>query len=221
MLTARGHKKQRWKRPIRSFSPFPGEEGQIIFHTALSSLAFNYSSQRLSPLHTFSGIFILPHDPCLAGSSGKVWISVTINPTGQPQKYFCSQWDLSAPEWTERSLLSIIFKIISFIIPGFVLFALLLYYSLIHPSTQRLNERCFCQKSPFETKLVPISQGKWSRYLGQCCSCWHQRTSWINKGNDFKREGGRHGECRPNNSPKDCSCKRTRQKLGDCMGRRG
>lgn len=189
MLTARGHKKQRWKRPIRSFSPFPREEGQIIFHTALSGLAFNYSSQRLSPLHTFSGIFVLPHDPCLTGSSGKVWISVTINPTGQPQKYFCSQWDLSASEWIFSSFNNIQnhFHHNTWLCP---LHSTSVLSSLVHLFTQRLNERCFCQKSPFETKLVPISQRKWSRYLGQCCSRWHQRTSSVNKGNDFKRERG-------------------------------
>lgn len=88
MLTARGHRKQRWKRPIRSFSPFPGEEGQIIFHSAWSSLAFNYSSKGFSPLQNFSRTCILSswfllswmYQPGMNRSQNQL--------CGWPQKYF-------------------------------------------------------------------------------------------------------------------------------------
>lgn len=90
---------------------------------------------------------------------------------------------------------------------------------------QRLNKRYFCQKSPFEIKLVPFSQRKWRGYLGQRRSCWHQRTSWINKRGDLRAGGGwRSGGCSPNDSPTDCCCQNTVRNTveagGSCGGRR-
>lgn len=120
MLTARGHRKQIWKRPIRSFSLFPGEESQIIFHSALSSLAFNYSSKGFSPLQTFSRTYIFIYDPCLPGYIGKVWILVKINPAGDHKSTLCSQLDLYASELIFSSL-SVNLKIISLVITPFVL----------------------------------------------------------------------------------------------------
>lgn len=119
MLTARGQGKQRWKRPIRSFSPFPGEESQIIFHSAWSSLAFNYSSKGLSPLETFSRTYIFLHNPHLPGYIAKheSWIELTLQGW---QKYSTLT---IRPVWLRTCFLSLSvnIKIISLVLTSSVL----------------------------------------------------------------------------------------------------
>lgn len=152
MLTARGHRKQRWKRPIRSFSPFPGEEGQIIFHSAWSSLAFNYSSKGFSPLQNFSRTCIFLHDSCFPGCISQVWILVRINSAGNHKSALCSQLDLSASDPIFSSL-SVNSKIISLVIAPFVLPSpismLFTSYAFYSVSKQEL---CLCRRIPLKQK---------------------------------------------------------------------
>ena len=112
MLTARGHRKQRWKRPIGSFSPFPGEDCHMILHSAWSTLAFNYSSKGLSPLQTFSRNQIFAHDPHRLDYIRKVWI---LELTLQVHTEVLSAHNQTSKPLNPLSLLSVNFKMISLV----------------------------------------------------------------------------------------------------------